>query len=194
MNNEFRKEFHLSVGEEKVFSYLDIEDNHSLYTLDFFIPKEASLKINFSIFSSTKKDVNINIHHESNDSYSECICYGVSKKNSISFILNTYINDKTFGNNCKQEIHGLLLSDEARVSGNPNLIIDTNKIKASHKLAIGSFNKDYLFYVKSKGINSADAKILLANKFYQDHLRYIDDESKREKILKMIEGYFNYGF
>lgn len=194
MTNLLKKDITVSKEENKIFSYLDIEDEYDSYELNFHVEEKASLKINLSIFSSIDKKVNINIYHDSDDSNSECICYGVSKKGRIDFILNTYIKKLTHGNNCTQEINGLLLSNESHISGNPNLIIDSNKIKASHKLAIGAFDKDNLFYLMSKGISEQNAKLLIANKFYQFHLENIDDENRRSKVLNMIKGYFNYEF
>ncbi len=194
MNNIFKKDINLKRGEYKFFSYLDIEDQYDSYEYNFHLEEESELKINFSIFSSKNKKLTINIYHDAHDSHSECNCYGVSKKGSIDFVINGYIKKMTTGNYCEQSINGLLLSNDARVSGNPNLIIDSNKIKASHKLYIGSFNKDYLFYIMSKGISEDDAKLLLANKFYQEHIDNIQDETKKEKILRMIKEYFNYEF
>ncbi len=194
MNNEFKKDIVLRQGEYKFLSYLDIEDKYDSYEYNIHLEDNAELKINLSILSSTNKKVKINVYHDGDNSISECNCYGVSKKGTIEFVLNGYIKQYTKSNLCKQSIQGLLLSDEAKISGNPNLIIDSNKIKANHKLSIGCFNKDYLFYIMSKGISEQNAKLLLANQFYQEHLDNITDETKKEKISNMIKEYFNYEF
>ncbi len=194
MNNIFKKDVNIEKDSYKFFSYLDIEDKYDSYEYNFHLQDNAELKINFSVFSSINKKININIYHDGNNSHSTCNCYGVSKQGTISFVLNGYIKKDTHSNYCEQSISGLLLSDDARISGNPNLIIDSNKIKANHKLLIGSVNKDYLFYIMSKGISEQNARLLLANKFYQEHIENIEEECKKEKVLEMIKEYFNYEF
>ncbi len=176
----------------KFFSILDINKNIDQYELNVHLEENAKIIINMSILSELKnKIVNVNMYHNFSSSISECYCYGISKKANISFNLNSYVKEKTFDNNCVQEIHGLLLSNDAKIAGNPNLIIDTNKIKASHKLSIGHLRKDYLFYLLSKGISEENAKILLSNLFYSRHIDNQKNESNKELIYKKVEDFFN---
>lgn len=56
-----------------------------------------------------------------------------------------------------QEIKGFLLSKDAKIIAVPSLVVDTNKIKASHSVNIGYLNKDSIFYLQTKGFDYKQA-------------------------------------
>lgn len=81
-----------------------------------------------------------------------------------------------------QEIKGFLLSKDAKIVAVPSLVIDTNKIKASHSVNIGYINKDSVFYLQTKGFDYKQAVntiieseiSILKNNFYMNKKRKID--------------------
>ncbi|MDE6562935.1 MAG: SufD family Fe-S cluster assembly protein, partial [Malacoplasma sp.] len=78
------------------------------------------------------------------------------------------------------------LSDNAEIKGKPNLIIDTNNIKAKHALAIGRLNLAHIFYLQSKGIKKSDAIKLLLLSYFNVILYKIDDEKAKERLMERI--------
>lgn len=58
------------------------------------------------------------------------------------------------------ENHNLLLSETALVETSPQLEIYADDVKCSHGATVGRLNEDELFYMRSRGIPEADARIL----------------------------------
>lgn len=174
----------------KKISILDLDKDREEVELNIYVLKNSKVIINCSVLSNkVRKKYEINIFHESSNSISECYCNGISKNNNIYFSINTSINKGTENNNCKQEIKGYLLTKNSMIKGNPNLIIDTNKIKASHKLSIGKINENHLYYFMSRGIDKKEAIYLLTSSIYFRHLELLD-ENEQEKIKKDIKNYY----
>lgn len=174
----------------KTISILDIDKNVNEVELNFTVKENSSILINCSVISHTiNKKYNINIYHESSNSISECFCNGISKGSNINFEINTKIKKGTENNNCKQEIKGYLLDKKSMIKGNPNLIIDTNKIKASHKLSVGKINDNHLYYLMSRGIDKKEAIYLLTSSIFFRHFELLD-EKKLENVKEKIKSYY----
>jgi Fe-S cluster assembly protein SufD len=67
--------------------------------------------------------------------------------------------------NIDQKIQCILLSKQAKVELKPVLKIATNKIKASHGATIGGIRPEEIFYLSSRGMNTAQAKKTLVKAF-----------------------------
>ena len=94
-----------------------------------------------------------------------------------------------------QEIKGFLLSKDAKIIAIPSLVVDTNKIKASHSLNIGYLNKDSIFYLQTKGFDYTQAVntiieseiSILKNNFYINKKRKVDAyEQMKLEINKIL--------
>ena len=59
-----------------------------------------------------------------------------------------------------QEDHNLLLSDEAYIDALPQLEIYADDVQCSHGATVGRLNDDEQFYMRSRGIPEAEAKVL----------------------------------
>jgi len=70
----------------------------------------------------------------------------------------------------------LLLSTEARADAKPQLEIDTDDVQCSHGAAMGQLDEDSLFYLRSRGISSANAEKMLAAGFVEKLLDSVKDE------------------
>ena len=61
-------------------------------------------------------------------------------------------------------------SENGFIKINPNMFIDSNDVIANHNSTIGNINKDYLFYLNSKGIENDNAKKLIISGFLKSIL------------------------
>lgn len=157
--------------------------------IEIFIESNSNFEIIISSLNTSNftKHHNIIIHHLGDNSKSSCYVYGIGKEQSkISFNLEAIIKDTSIGNYCEQSIKGILLSNDAKIEGKPNLIINTNNIKAKHALAIGSLNKNHIFYLQNKGISKNDAIKLIIMSYFNVILSKIKDDEKRENITEKI--------
>jgi Fe-S cluster assembly protein SufD len=68
----------------------------------------------------------------------------------------------------RQTNRNLLLSEHAVVNTNPQLEIHADDVKCSHGSTIGQLDKDALFYLRSRGLDIAEAQSLLSYAFASD--------------------------
>lgn len=82
----------------------------------------------------------------------------------------------------------LVLTDAARADSVPNLEIETGEIKgAGHASTTGRFDDEQLFYLRSRGINEADARRLVVRGFFYEVIDRIPVEVVRERLAEAVE-------
>ena len=74
-----------------------------------------------------------------------------------------------------QQSRNLLLSRQARVETEPQLEIYADDVKCSHGATAGSLNADEQFYMRSRGIPEAEAKVLQMLSFLSPVLEGLED-------------------
>jgi len=72
--------------------------------------------------------------------------------------------------NAKQTNKNLLLSREALVNTKPELEIFADDVKCTHGATIGQLDEEAMFYLRSRGIDEASARVLLTYAFANDLL------------------------
>jgi Fe-S cluster assembly protein SufD len=92
------------------------------------------------------------------------------------------IAQKTDG---KQTNNNLLLSETAHVDTKPQLEIFADDVKCTHGATVGQIDQTALFYLKSRGIDSALARRLLTYAFAAGVLETIEVNEVREALEKM---------
>ncbi|MGL5640426.1 MAG: SufD family Fe-S cluster assembly protein [Mycoplasmoidaceae bacterium] len=189
-NNKFSRTIDIASNTKEKISIVDVNDSDITMDIIINIFENSSAILNLATFSeSTKKNYNITVNHFSSNSYSECNVFGVSKNGSnIKFNLTAKIDDLSLSNKCKQSISGILLTSDSSIIGAPNLIINTNSIKAEHSLSIGKINQNKLFYLMSKGLNKKEALYLLIMGYFNNCLKNLKNENLKEKIEEKIRG------
>jgi Fe-S cluster assembly protein SufD len=87
----------------------------------------------------------------------------------------------------KQSNRNLLASPDARMHARPQLIINCDEVKASHGSATGQLDQNALFYMRSRGIPEAEARMMLVNAFMIDVLDAISLEPLRERLRHLVD-------
>lgn len=187
-NKNYSNKIYLNNNEDLELSIIDIIKDNVSVDLDIYLLDNCNFHLIISSLNENyKKTYNINVHHQGNESNSKCEVFGINKNSSkTNFYLQAYIKDDSKTNYCEQKIRGVLLSDHAEIQGKPNLIIDTNNIKAKHALAIGRLNLAHLFYLQNRGIKKSDAIKLLLLSYFNVILYKIEDEKSRERLMERI--------
>lgn len=83
------------------------------------------------------------------------------------------------GTEAQQSNHNLLLSDRAEVDTKPELEIEADEVVASHGATVGRLDEDAIFYLRSRGLDNAQARELLVSAFCQAALDRIPDTAVR---------------
>ncbi len=89
--------------------------------------------------------------------------------------------------NAYQNNRNILLKPTAVVDTMPFLEIYADDVKCSHGATIGQLDEDAMFYLRSRGISKANARLLLMYAFAADIVNAIDIEPLRKRIDDMVK-------
>ena len=83
----------------------------------------------------------------------------------------------------------LVLTDGCRADSVPNLEIETGNIAgAGHASTTGRFDDEQLFYLRSRGIDEAEARRLVVHGFFADIIRRIGVPRVEQRLLEAVEA------
>jgi Fe-S cluster assembly protein SufD len=82
----------------------------------------------------------------------------------------------------------LLVTDGAEVNSKPQLEIHADDVKCSHGSAIGRLDADALFYLRSRGIDLARARLVLTRGFAVEVLEQLPAPALRDVALDLLEA------
>ena len=77
----------------------------------------------------------------------------------------------------------LLLSETAEVNAKPELEIYADDVKCSHGATTGELDEEMLFYLRSRGLNTEDAKKLLLEGFINELFDNVENQELKKKLL-----------
>jgi Fe-S cluster assembly protein SufD len=88
-----------------------------------------------------------------------------------------------------EENRNLILTDGCQADSIPNLEIETGEIAgAGHASATGRFDDNQLFYLRSRGIEEAEARRLVVHGFFNDLIRKVGVPAIEERLISTVEG------
>lgn len=89
--------------------------------------------------------------------------------------------------NAFQRNNNLLLTDKAQMQTKPQLIIEADDVKCSHGATIGQMDEEALFYLRSRGIEDKQARLMMMNAFSYEVVQNIVVEPLRDRINELVE-------
>lgn len=88
-----------------------------------------------------------------------------------------------------EENRNLVLTDGCQADSVPNLEIETGEILgAGHASAVGRFDDEQLFYLRSRGVEEKEARRLVVHGFFNDLIRRIDVPQIEEQLYTTVEA------
>ena len=81
----------------------------------------------------------------------------------------------------------LLLSPKAEMDTKPELEIYADDVKCSHGTTTGALDEEPLFYLRSRGLSEAQARMLLVQAFVDEVVDKVANEALREEIKEKAE-------
>lgn len=85
-----------------------------------------------------------------------------------------------------QQHRALLLSKTSEVKAVPKLEIYADDVKCAHGSAIGTLNREQLFYLQTRGIGEAQARRILTAAFLNEVLDTIEEVELRDEWERLI--------
>lgn len=145
---------------------------------------KAEFDYNFKSFSINKETYDYHIFHNYKNTTSNiknnAVCIN---EGNIIYQVSSFVPKDVTGCIVKQNNRIINLSNN-KCEIKPNLYIDTNDVEATHSALIGKFSDEEMFYMLSRGIDSASALKLLITGFLTSN---IENKKIINKINKIID-------
>lgn len=182
--------FNLSVPSNITFFQSEqsntlMKNNVMINTLSNPFHKEES-KINVNYFHCLSnhqwRDDAFEINHLI-PRFHSVINYFVLNKGTAASQVNTFISPNAPDSKSHQHLKHVLLEDSAKSFSKPNLMIENPNVESSHGNSMGGLNPEHLIYLQQRGINSDNAKKILA-------ISAIDNHTETNYFSSIIKAYF----
>lgn len=92
------------------------------------------------------------------------------------------------GTDANQSNHNLLLSDKAEIDTKPELEIYADDVKCSHGATVGQLDEKSLFYLRTRGLDVAEATHLLTQAFAAEILTSLVVEEAHEYLQGLLDS------
>lgn len=123
-------------------------------------------------------------HHRVDHLVPDCTSHDVFRgvvagKGRAVFNAKAIVHAGADGTEAHQNNANLMLSRDSEVDTKPELQIHADDVKCSHGATIGQLDETAMFYLRTRGIAEADARVLLTEGFCSEALQTITDERTR---------------
>ena len=130
------------------------------------------------------------IYHNAPYSNSSEKYKGILKdKSEGSFNGMVYVSKNSHNINSTQYNNNILLSNDAKISSNPQLEIYCDDVQCAHGSTIGELDEDAMLYLRSRGISLDDSKNILLNGFVNEITDKISIPSLKTNLLNQITNW-----
>ena len=141
-----------------------------------------------------KADNYVRVVHGGEDNTSNLLFkYVLGGKAVGAFTGEVYVSEGAKRIASEQQSQNMLTTPEARVYSRPVLEIYSDDVKCNHGATVGKLDETALFYMQQRGIEEADARLLLQHAFVNDVLQRIAIPALRERLSILVERRFKSG-
>ncbi|MBW4699566.1 MAG: Fe-S cluster assembly protein SufD [Aphanocapsa lilacina HA4352-LM1] len=105
---------------------------------------------------------------------------------------NVFVASEAAKTDAKQTNRNLLLSDAALVHSNPQLEIYAGDVRCTHGSTVGQLDEEALFYLRSRGLDEAQAKNLLTRAFASDLFEDIRPAALRDRLETLLYTWLSF--
>ena len=107
-----------------------------------------------------------------------------------SFIGRILVQQGADKTDAHQTCRNLCVTDQTRMVARPELEIYADDVKCSHGATVGQLDQQALFYMRTRGIPEAEARLLLMFAFMADVIEGIRIEPLRDRLKHLVEKRF----
>jgi Fe-S cluster assembly protein SufD len=134
-------------------------------------------------------DNHVSVSHEATDCRSEQFFRGVLGGRSRGvFNGRALIQPGADGSSVQQSNANLLLSDLAEMDTKPELEIYADEVEASHGATVGQLDENAVFYMRSRGLSSAEARRMLTAAFCHAVTDRLQDRELASRIAGLVDA------
>ena len=162
-----------------IYNKFSINSGDYIYTL--LDGEYSNVVINNSVVNNDDTKMKFVIEHNNTNTSSNLSNHGVNNSSgTLYFNVDSKIN-RSASLACADQENKIinLVTGDSKIL--PNLLVDNYDVSASHSAYISDFDKESMFYLKSRGISDYEARRLLLEGFLIGNLD-VDDETKKNLL------------
>lgn len=156
-------------GVELVINHYSEVINNEL-KINIIQNNDSIFNYNHSFICSNLYRLDINVELKGNNSKNNINIHGISDNGKSYIKVDGKVYENTIDNELDEKVRVINMNDGYTYIY-PNMFVDTKNVVANHAASITKINKDYLFYLNSKGIKDEDAINMIVDGFLDNKAR-----------------------
>lgn len=171
INNNTDLDLKIIMSDGSHLLYNRYNESINKFNLDIEITSNAYVEFNYSLKTLIASDISLNANIAGNNNISHINFHGITDQNGvIKNVATSKVDEATKDNEVLENLRIVTLNDAENMII-PNLLVRSDSVNAIHNTTISTVDKDYLFYLNSKGINKKDATKLIVDGFLKSNLK-----------------------
>ena len=171
INNNTDLDLKIIMSDGSHLLYNRYNESINKFNLDIEITSNAYVEFNYSLKTLITSDISLNANIAGNNNISHINFHGITDQNGvIKNVATSKVDEATKDNEVLENLRIVTLNDAENMIV-PNLLVRSDSVNAIHNTTISTVDKDYLFYLNSKGINKKDATKLIVDGFLKSNLK-----------------------
>ena len=148
---------------------------------------EVTLKGLYLSGGDERVNFRILMHHRAGGCVSHQLFTGIAGGSSrVTFDGRIIVAPDAQQTEAYQENHNIVLSDNAHVETTPQLEIYADDVKCSHGATVGRLDEEALFYMRTRGVPEAEARVLQMLSFLSPVTPKGDRERVEQAVLQLV--------
>ena len=171
INNNTDLDLKIIMSDGSHLLYNRYNESINKFNLNIEITSNAYVEFNYSLKTLIASDISLNVNIAGNNNISHINFHGITDQNGvIKNVATSKVDAATKDNEVLENLRIVTLNDAENMIV-PNLLVRSDSVNAIHNTTISTVDKDYLFYLNSKGINKKDATKLIVDGFLKSNLK-----------------------
>lgn len=171
INNNTDLDLNIIMSDGSHLLYNRYNESINKFNLNIEITSNAYVEFNYSLKTLIASDISLNANIAGNNNISHINFHGITDQNGvIKNVATSKVDEATKDNEVLENLRIVTLNDAENMIV-PNLLVRSDSVNAIHNTTISTVDKDYLFYLNSKGINKKDAIKLIVDGFLKSNLK-----------------------
>lgn len=171
INNNTDLDLKIIMSDGSHLLYNRYNESINKFNLNIEITSNAYVEFNYSLKTLIASDISLNANIAGNNNISHINFHGITDQNGvIKNVATSKVDVATKDNEVLENLRIVTLNDAENMIV-PNLLVRSDSVNAIHNTTISTVDKDYLFYLNSKGINKKDATKLIVDGFLKSNLK-----------------------
>lgn len=183
-----------TLAREAAYHRLDLELGSALSRHELNIRLDgdgARLVANGVLLATGKRhlDTRLAIEHVARDTACSLLWRGIGAgRGHAVFHGGITIHEGADGSDANLSNKNLLLSENAEIDTQPVLVIHADEVKAAHGATVGQLDPTAMFYLRSRGLPSNEARHLLTAAFVREPLAATTSPELREALQARLDA------